>query len=209
MFRPPGSSRKEPSPSPHARGDVPTFAASLAYPNSFSPRPWGCSDHGRGAVRRRPLLPTPVGMFRSSAPRPSPTTASPHARGDVPTHESPSALLLPFSPRPWGCSEPAAARGGVHGLLPTPVGMFRTSATCSFATATSPHARGDVPATVTFTFQPVGFSPRPWGCSVAAARALRIRQLLPTPVGMFRSATSAGATSGASPHARGDVPCPS
>ena len=52
----------------------------------------------------------------------------------------------------------------------------------------------------------VGFSPRPWGCSVFDAFRREVLQLLPTPVGMIRNHAKKRHPVRASPHARGDVP---
>ena len=50
------------------------------------------------------------------------------------------------------------------------------------------------------------FSPRPWGWSAGAGRHLEPLIVLPTPVGMVRSRTTAGRGRKRSPHARGDGP---
>ena len=172
--------------SPHARGDVPRLPLAPEAVPFFSPRPWGCSADGERNPPAVDLLPTPVGMFRAPRPARPTRTPSPHARGDVPSAAISSHFWNSFSPRPWGCSDTSTHPNILCRLLPTPVGMFRSS----------DHQYRVVSS----------FSPRPWGCSVFIAHAHRAPPLLPTPVGMFRSATSSTASSPPSPHARGDVP---
>ena len=104
MFRNTSRDRSAQRPSPHARGDVPFILVDIPPPQSFSPRPWGCSFRRCLLRRRVPLLPTPVGMFRSRRTSTASPMSSPHARGDVPTLFHVIEGLRFFSPRPWGCS---------------------------------------------------------------------------------------------------------
>ena len=70
----------------------------------------------------------------------------------------------------------------------------------------SPHARGDGPSVPGPRAKLISFSPRPWGWSVPPL-SLRMRQaVLPTPVGMVRTASSSTRATARSPHARGDGP---
>ena len=206
MFRTGSRSRTRPTPSPHARGDVPRRSTTRRTLKCFSPRPWGCSGifGGRGGIRT--LLPTPVGMFRACCSGPRSSAPSPHARGDVPVHPDRAAWMGHFSPRPWGCSSMREQVELYESLLPTPVGMFRRSSRASRRSSTSPHARGDVPVEVDTAAAFGDFSPRPWGCSGNEAEAPFRRSLLPTPVGMFHRRRRDRRRRRASPHARGDVP---
>ena len=208
MFRSRSGSSSRGSPSPHARGDVPSGAVCNAVARAFSPRPWGCSVAGLEAEPPRPLLPTPVGMFREEAAGHGAPGPSPHARGDVPATESRSAIERFFSPRPWGCSCGSAASRSTAELLPTPVGMFRSHRRAAEAPRPSPHARGDVPVERAKVESSNDFSPRPWGCSDERAVCEDGGRLLPTPVGMFRFDTRVLRPPDPSPHARGDVPSP-
>ena len=133
-------------PSPHARGDVPSAAANCLSLGSFSPRPWGCSATRPSSARPSRLLPTPVGMFRRCACISARSAPSPHARGDVPAALASIPSVSPFSPRPWGCSDPVIDSKAREMLLPTPVGMFRPPSGAQWQPLSSPHARGDVPA---------------------------------------------------------------
>src|ERR1019366_3700874 len=93
-----------------------------------------------------------------------------------------------FSPRAWGWSEaPVAAN----------VGCFR-----------SPHARGDGPYGNTVEADKLVFSPRAWGWSVTQSAALNSNTVLPTRVGMVRTARWNPLAEIGSPHARGDGPKP-
>ena len=186
MFLPSAPARRSSSTSPHARGDVPTLSALQLERSTFSPRPWGCSVEPAELAEPGELLPTPVGMFRSESHPFLMPPPSPHARGDVPYCGLDFQMDFLFSPRPWGCSGGEGDAGGEADLLPTPVGMFRPQSFQKTRTKTSPHARGDVPA--------------------SSRSILPMRTLLPTPVGMFRERLRVGAAHAPSPHARGDVP---
>ena len=52
----------------------------------------------------------------------------------------------------------------------------------------------------------VSFSPHAWGCSDEQEQQSKMYQVLPTCVGMFRTACSPRLASSGSPHMRGDVP---
>ncbi len=172
----------------------------------FSPHAWGCSGPRHSLPLHRAVLPTRVGMFRTrSAPCGQPGR-SPHTRGDVPRLLAFAATFAAFSPRPWGCS--VALRELAHHdvVLPTPVGMFRTSALTVRSRRCSPHARGDVPANMETFVTTNMFSPRPWGCSGEHGDVRHHEHVLPTPVGMFRHFSTGSTDGSSSPHARGDVP---
>ena len=206
MFRGSTPSRPLWRPSPHARGDVPGRRRLCSSGGSFSPRPWGCSAAFFPLWERRKLLPTPVGMFRLQGIQPRHDLPSPHARGDVPGAATAGYFGAAFSPRPWGCSGRGGRASSSPRLLPTPVGMFRSSPGISSRNAPSPHARGDVPYRRAWNLIAPLFSPRPWGCSGAPRCEGAATPLLPTPVGMFRPDGRADAHPRPSPHARGDVP---
>ena len=121
-------SRRWPT-SPHARGDVPVDFRHSTDSTHFSPRPWGCSGYRRRDPTNRRLLPTPVGMFREEPRTVSAAAPSPHARGDVPCMRRGKGFTQCFSPRPWGCSGSAEDAERQKHLLPTPVGMFRSTST--------------------------------------------------------------------------------
>ena len=154
------------SPSPHARGDVPTRGCAVGVRVVFSPRPWGCSERLGVEDAVVGLLPTPVGMFRIDSPDGSDPRTSPHARGDVPSYYACDLMIRHFSPRPWGCSVHVLTDLIGLTLLPTPVGMFRRDSTQRCRPRASPHARGDVPPKRGHAMRAIIFSPRPWGCSV-------------------------------------------
>ena len=186
MFRPIANSGSSSRASPHARGDVPHEMNAASARVRFSPRPWGCSFFSKNLQNRLTLLPTPVGMFRST------TTTTTCRRS--------------FSPRPWGCSGVVLVAVPQDELLPTPVGMFRRLRTLAASPPASPHARGDVPFYWILAADGEDFSPRPWGCSDSHGFPAYPPFLLPTPVGMFRSPPSSATSPPPSPHARGDVP---
>ena len=63
--------------------------------------------------------------------------------------------------------------------------MFRAVHSLGGFSECFPHARGDVPDVLRALYQPITFSPRPWGCSEVAGGGDYIPRVFPTPVGMF------------------------
>ncbi len=145
-------------------------------------------------------------MFRRSSSSRSPTTPSPHPRGDVPLVVFTLAAAISFSPPAWGCSVLRLEDRHPLVLLPTRVGMFRRPPGGVGSHRPSPHPRGDVPSTRSRCRRGFCFSPPAWGCSVQRIQRQTIRPLLPTRVGMFRYNTSDIGVGRSSPHPRGDVP---
>ena len=191
---------------PHARGDVPSRVAFWMISKSFSPRPWGCSVRRLRRTNDLPVFPTPVGMFRDAPHLRARQTRFPHARGDVPCIQWERPRQKAFSPRPWGCSLFCHYWKRRLSVFPTPVGMFRAPCRASSAEKSFPHARGDVPLFRDFLCFVYVFSPRPWGCSVAADWTAKAVNVFPTPVGMFRVCLGVAFRRRRFPHARGDVP---
>ena len=114
---------------------------------------------------------------------------------------------IKFSPRAWGWSAPQSGvpsglcvlptrscgdgppRGQIylyagHVVLPTRVGMVRTTSTRSCRRGCSPHARGDGPPSSSAEVGVIAFSPRAWGWSASGAYPSLRPSVLPTPSGM-------------------------
>ena len=93
--------------SPHARGDGPCIKA----------------------LRDQSLevLPTRVGMVRTYRTANGSTLRSPHARGDGPQTIGGQSYPYMFSPRAWGWSEDDRTLAWIDKVLPTRVGMVRTT----------------------------------------------------------------------------------
>src|ERR1019366_5066853 len=75
------------------------------------------------------VLPTRVGMVRRCCISRIMPRRSPHACGDGPRRQNPAELVLMFSPRVWGWSGDARVFSNHHLVLPTRVGMVRTTNT--------------------------------------------------------------------------------
>src|SRR5271157_165386 len=132
------------------------------------------------------VLPTCVGMVRESMTALAFVRRSPHVRGDGPQVHLHSRLAEPFSPRAWGWSANRRIRLSREKVLPTCVGMVRTSRTEHVYRPGSPHVRGDGPFTEAPGSLPGVFSPRAWGWSaVREVKTPRV-PVLPTCVGMVR-----------------------
>ncbi len=206
MFRPTKSSCRDLGCFPHARGDVPRRPSLSVVMRVFSPRPWGCSAHNRQISRRSGVFPTPVGMFRTRRANDGRGFGFPHARGDVPFWRAGKIEEATFSPRPWGCSVGTFDMLKYRDVFPTPVGMFRVAVNGMIILQGFPHARGDVPCLTYTDITIIGFSPRPWGCSVLFLGLKKAKRVFPTPVGMFLPMTMTFLVIRSFPHARGDVP---
>ena len=94
------------------------------------------------------VLPTPVGMVRKLLLCSPPAFCSPHARGDGPDTATPRDAAFSFSPRPWGWSVGMTWGTADQVVLPTPVGMVRNARRRCVMPGSSPHARGDGPASL-------------------------------------------------------------
>jgi hypothetical protein len=147
-----------------------------------------------------------VGVHRDAACRCSGAHPHPHARGGAPRAARRGNEELPSSPRTWGCTVVLLENGRHQPLIPTHVGVHRSPCCRSGSGSPHPHARGGAPRTSPRRQDPITSSPRTWGCTAHRARDERARVLIPTHVGVHRSA---GARAGAwrtHPHARGGAP---
>jgi len=152
--------------SPHVRGDGPKeewWVTDLAL---FSPRAWGWSDSRRTTPGTKRVLPTCVGMVRLCLHRSLSSVCSPHVRGDGPPNPEPIQSHNEFSPRAWGWSVTRIDYVALERVLPTCVGMVRSVVSPSVGWVSSPHVRGDGPASLANTLSACTFSPRAWGWSV-------------------------------------------
>jgi len=131
---------------PHSRGDAPQNVWPLKLLLIFSPLPWGCSGPGRHPFPGGRLFPTPVGMLRFPPYAVLSPDAFPHSRGDAPVENPLTAIVVGFSPLPWGCSGEGGMSKCSSCLFPTPVGMLRRSHRLLSSFEAFPHSRGDAPS---------------------------------------------------------------
>ena len=172
----------------------------------FSPRVWGWSAAGHRRGLRRGVLPTRVGMVRNWLPGGSWRRCSPHACGDGPGFKELFGYLYAFSPRVWGWSGSTPRSLYALRVLPTRVGMVRVNEYCGTGKCRSPHACGDGPRPRLKLACLQWFSPRVWGWSTQEFRVAAQVRVLPTRVGMVRSAARLRRRPRRSPHACGDGP---
>ena len=158
----------------------------IDYTPRSSPRPWGCSYVGRIACKLVPVFPTPVGVFRSLPRPPATVRCLPPARGGV----------------PWT----ALFRLPAPAVFPTPVGVFLPDSDEQDRRPSLPHARGGVPWYPETAEVFEKSSPRPWGCSYHTLHTSPVREVFPTPVGVFLPMQGAAYPCQSLPHARGGVP---
>ncbi len=192
--------------SPHARGDGPRCLEREGWVKLFSPRAWGWSAGRRMLQAGLFVLPTRVGMVRGPSQSPKSGQGSPHARGDGPFKLSYKNQTERFSPRAWGWSAAGGDNSAASVVLPTRVGMVRNVRLSSSVSLRSPHARGDGPVWQAKWIVAILFSPRAWGWSARLYNSFSCRLVLPTRVGMVRTATADASAFCRSPHARGDGP---
>ena len=192
---------------PHARGDGPNICKSRYSPNTLSPRAWGWSVGLLCAVPSTMVVPTRVGMVRRKKMTIGQQIGCPHARGDGPWKTRALSCTRSLSPRAWGWSDEIVNREQDKLVVPTRVGMVRGTRPNMWKPPRCPHARGDGPAGwAVRTFARL-LSPRAWGWSVSALHATGHFKVVPTRVGMVRSASSESESPARCPHARGDGPC--
>ncbi len=178
-------SRHQPR-SPHPRGDGPAKGGQASWLKRFSPPAWGWSARARADPVEQRVLPTRVGMVRSVSAHMATLRCSPHPRGDGPAMASNRRKTVPFSPPAWGWSAGVAPNLLDRLVLPTRVGMVRSSTSRSRSRACSPHPRGDGPTGRKMRAVKNRFSPPAWGWS-GDARLIGLRfDVLPTRVGMVR-----------------------
>jgi hypothetical protein len=161
MVREPAPFDQDGRGSPHARGDGPSSGSLTKQPRTFSPRPWGWSVFLELGLRGGDVLPTPVGMVRLIRVEELPMPCSPHARGDGPDRCRQHAIVVGFSPRPWGWSAVRTFYICNQSVLPTPVGMVRSQCVSMPSRPSSPHARGDGPNYDISDISESSYSPRP------------------------------------------------
>ena len=173
---------------------------------AFSPPAWGWSAAVAMPTAAVTVLPTRVGMVRKRPDRAGRATRSPHPRGDGPSFLSTLLTVPGFSPPAWGWSGIRGDERAEQGVLPTRVGMVRKPMHSIRIDNCSPHPRGDGPRATVKSAEFEKFSPPAWGWSGVYPRACPGRPVLPTRVGMVRSASMPRSMSKGSPHPRGDGP---
>ena len=152
------------------------------------------------------VLPTHVGMVLNPSSWVWDSSCAPHARGDGPAALGELAEINLCSPRTWGWSVLRSLRLVCSGVLPTHVGMVRSSAAIDAAHTRAPHARGDGPGGLSKTKAALRCSPRTWGWSSPSGSRARPGSVLPTHVGMVRPHSALVDVASGAPHARGDGP---
>src|SRR5690606_32026000 len=191
---------------PHARGGVPPPRRARCRQTESSPRAWGCTAGRPHGPAGGPVVPTRVGVYRTGGRSGTGITRRPHARGGVPRSALAESRAVWSSPRAWGCTGTSAVRRGRAHVVPTRVGVYREAATPRRRLWCRPHARGGVPLSSSTMMGRPPSSPRAWGCTVPAHRRLRVVQVVPTRVGVYRRAEPVNLRRCGRPHARGGVP---
>src|SRR5271165_629930 len=128
-----------PTRSPHTRGDGPWSSPASAPPSTFSPHAWGWSVFWGSYRPVVGVLPTRVGMVRTTVKKNAAGGRSPHTRGDGPGNGYSFMIGRRFSPHAWGWSEGTADLMKEEGVLPTRVGMVRIPRRDRTARTGSPH----------------------------------------------------------------------
>jgi len=93
-----------------------------------------------------------------------------------------------LSPRPWGWTAVVSTSFASSIVVPTPVGMDPERMLRDLDRVRCPHARGDGPPAPMRSAISPPLSPRPWGWTVVDAFRDHDARVVPTPVGMDRSA---------------------
>ncbi len=171
---------------PHTRGGVPLRFTHTQVKGALSPHTWGCSYLARFRRWFRWVVPTHVGVFLLRAIiRPS-SQSCPHTRGGVPISPIGAGRCWLLSPHTWGCSFIIVTRGAFRRVVPTHVGVFRTTPPSAARIGGCPHTRGGVPIIGVTGIPSIPLSPHTWGCSVVADFLYSFITVVPTHVGVFR-----------------------
>src|SRR5690606_16367897 len=127
-----------------------------------------------------------VGVYRGSFTQAPLVSGRPHARGDVPQAPRARSTVLSSSPRAWGCT--VHRIGPLLGpvVVPTRVGVYRERRAPIGTRRRRPHARGGVPPATRILRPVFSSSPRAWGCTAPSSRAVRLKSVVPTRVGVYR-----------------------
>ena len=113
---------------------------------------------------------------------------------------------MTLSPRTWGCTGTSRLLFYTENVVPTHVGVYRRCGHLLARVSGCPHARGGVPPPTVTYFKLYRLSPRTWGCTGRAVRQKDHSGVVPTHVGVYRSARSGPGVRSGCPHARGGVP---
>ncbi len=167
--------------SPHTRGDGPKQERGACSMQEFSPHAWGWSGCPSLVVGQAGVLPTRVGMVRRLPAPEKGGQRSPHTRGDGPQTSCTGEGRPAFSPHAWGWSVCDGSNVSCLVVLPTRVGMVRSSSPKSRPSSSSPHTRGDGPQATELGGQVRKFSPYAWGLfelEILVARRLFYRAFI-------------------------------
>ena len=206
MVRPQDIAKAKAQRAPHPRGDGPETGICCLFRDGCSPPAWGWSAQRRARTAHGPVLPTRVGMVRSTCREWREEQGAPHPRGDGPYSIARVQRLFRCSPPAWGWSGLKARKARASGVLPTRVGMVRNSARSDSNAAGAPHPRGDGPACARLQSGSIPCSPPAWGWSAQNCRRHHPSPVLPTRVGMVRTLALGSLSRTRAPHPRGDGP---
>ena len=112
---------------PHPRGDGPQRAECIDEEQWCSPPAWGWSARWSCLLPAPRVLPTRVGMVRYKRRALRPMASAPHPRGDGPRAQLREQRWQQCSPPAWGWSDFDEINRRHFGVLPTRVGMVRSS----------------------------------------------------------------------------------
>ena len=171
-----------------------------------SPPAWGWSADLIVSAEQLEVLPTRVGMVRHPVKTGRHSSGAPHPRGDGPAQDSAGNRSGMCSPPAWGWSGRQHEPHYWWVVLPTRVGMVRLRNPNVAIAERAPHPRGDGPHLAGSQPSPAECSPPAWGWSATIGAVTTKAKVLPTRVGMVRTASLGSAGCQSAPHPRGDGP---
>ena len=131
--------------SPHTRGGGPCSARRRRPATTFSPHAWGWTVPSFGGLGLDVVLPTRVGVDPVDKSPILRGRSSPHTRGGGPFTRNMLFARALFSPHAWGWTVSRTLQYRKYHVLPTRVGVDRTSKENSAGAYRSPHTRGGGP----------------------------------------------------------------
>ncbi len=171
---------------PHARGGGPAADAVRSAAEALSPRTWGWTAIAGLPALGREVVPTHVGVDRSTIISTSSPASCPHARGGGPAMAGVKGRSGRLSPRTWGWTVAQKTGRLPFGVVPTHVGVDRSCAPRAGGCRCCPHARGGGPRTATGRDAVSTLSPRTWGWTDVLRPASFLVRVVPTHVGVDR-----------------------
>ena len=171
---------------PHTRGGGPSGWLTDQVADKLSPHAWGWTVLGRHLLAGCVVIPTRVGVDRAWHERDGWALSYPHTRGGGPFRRDMKAKTTLLSPHAWGWTAGLVARAKERQVIPTRVGVDRSSTTNGRRARSYPHTRGGGPGVLDAVVNAITLSPHAWGWTEFPDTRSTTDSVIPTRVGVDR-----------------------